>query len=246
MPLVAIIKVEYLKLFRRSNLLFIFLSLYLFITPVGRGFDALREKATASAGELLGVLSESMAIFSMLMMALFMVNNLGVDFHEGSYRRSIALGMTRKEYFSGKIFLVLLLGFGILLLKTFLFVVFGLALFNLPFNELLPALADLNMIYFFVGLAYAGFFGMAFMSVFRNRSIGLVFFPIWMLTEIFIMAFSLSGRAVINHNLFPGIAGWQLQTATNTEPVVYIVVIGYFAVFVLSTYFGLSLREVRK
>ncbi len=158
----------------------------------------------------------------------------------------VALGMTKKEYFSGKIFLVLLLGFGILVLKSFIFIVFGLALFNLPFNELILALADINMFFFFVGLVYAGFFGMAFISAFRNRSIGLVFFPIWMLTEIFILAFSLSGRVVINHILFPGIAGWQLQTTTNTEPVVLIVVIAYFAVFTLSSYLGLTLREVRK
>jgi hypothetical protein len=246
MPLIAMIKVEYLKLFRRSNLLFIFLSLYLFITPVGRGFDTLRENATVSAGGFLGVLSESMAIFSMLMMAVFMVNNLGVDFNEGSYRRSIALGMKKIEFFSGKVFLILLLSFGIILLKYCIYFVFGLALFKLPLTDLLLAFTDPNMIFFFVGLVFAGFFGMAFMTVFRNRSIGLVFFPIWMLTEIFVLAFSLSGRLGINHNLFPGIAGWQIQTTTNTEPIIYFVVIGYFSVFILSSYFGLTLREVRK
>ena len=246
MHLKAIFKTEIIKLFRRSNLLFIFLAIYLLITPVGRAYDAMREKVLTDPVELLLVLSESMAIFGMLLMAAFMVNNTGAEFQEGSYRRSIASGMKKTEFFSGKILLILFIGLCLIAGKICLYVIFGITMFRFPSGDLFWSLIHPQLIRFYSAMVFAGLFGFSFISVFKNRSVGLVFFPLWMLTEVFIFGFSLSEKTALNHNLFPGIAAWQIQSSSPPEQSVFIVFLGYLMLFIASSYFSIMLREVRK
>mgnify|MGYP001008416606 FL=1 len=85
------LKVEFIKLFRKSNVLFLLVLAYLYLTPIS---TLLQETKTISnALELYTQSQISLSIISLLVMAIFFTNSIGNDFVEGSYRKLIAIGL---------------------------------------------------------------------------------------------------------------------------------------------------------
>ena len=238
-----LLQIELVKLFRRSNVLFFFLFLYLFVTPVGRGIDMLKREELPVSSDVFMIIVGAFAIFGMLAMALFMVNNTGNDFNENSYRKGIANGLSKAGYFSGKLIFMLIIS-GLILFFTFLvYFIFGFFSGNFSLHEMVRGVSLLSVFHQLVALLYAGSWGLFMIMVFRNRTIGLVFFPFWMFTEIIVYVFSKAGYLWSLHGFFPGIAGYQLYTQPDFNLLQLGVVIIWGTVFITAAWYGLELRE---
>ncbi len=239
-----ILHIEFIKLFRRSNILFFFLMIYVLNSPVYRATAAVREQPMMLSSAFFEIVTGStLAIFGMLLLAIFMVNSIGNEFNEGSYRKSIAAGLKKSSFFYGKLFLILiptlLIIFWILLTYSLL----GIFAYDYSISNLLQGINIIKTLHVGIALYYAGLLGLFFISVFRNRTIGLVFFPFWFVPEFFLTVFSLTGRINIPHDFLPGAAGWQLFTSNGFEPKYLAIVALYSAICIIASFLALRLRE---
>lgn len=237
------IQLELLRLFRRSNVLFLFLFVYLLITPVGRAIDYNSSHLALSAEVFFNIISNSFSIFGLLMIALFMVNSVGNEFNEGSYRRMLAHGHTKQKYYIGKLMLILIIGFMVVIVVVLSYLTLGNWIADIQFSTLLSSIPLLKTINQFVALIYAGLFGFFFILVFRTRTIGLVFFPFWGITELMIYAMEKAGKIKHVSMFLPGLVGWNIFNSHTMNMQIVLVITMYSLVFLSASWCGLSLRE---
>ncbi|MBW6497622.1 MAG: ABC transporter permease [Bacteroidales bacterium] len=239
----ALFKIELLKLFRKSNVIFFFLSIYLFVTPISRGLDEISKEKVVLAGDFYLSIVNSFSIFGMLLLALFIVNSVGNEINEGSFRKALAVGVTKYEYLKGKLILIVVISLFVVFCALLVFFLFGFFSFKIPFDGLLKGVIGLSILKQFLSLFYAGLFGLFLILTFRNRTIGLVFFPFWLITEFFVYLFGYSGEIKTFYEFFPGIAGWLFYTSPIFSIEQFLIVIIYSTIFVTSSWYGLVLRE---
>ena len=238
-----ILHIEFIKLFRRSNILFFFLMIYVLNSPVFRATGAVREQPMMLSSAFFEILTDSVAIFGMLLLAIFLVNSIGNEFNEGSYRKSIAAGLKKSSFFYGKLFLILMPTLLIIFLVLLAYALFGIFAYDYSISNLFKGINVIKTLHAGIALYYAGLLGLFFISVFRNRTIGLVFFPFWTITEFFLYAFSHTERINIPHDFLPGAAGWQLFTSNGFEPKYLAIVALYSAICIIASFWALRLRE---
>ena len=243
MTLVKLAHIEYIKLFRRSNLLFLFLVVYLFLTPVGRGYDELKVLENPSVSDFFMAMVNSFSAMGLLLMAIFMVNNTGNDFNEGSYRKGIAMGLSIHDYFKGKLLLSVFLGVFVILSVVLLYFIFTIFFLREDAVLILKGINPVSILNQFVALTSVAYFGLFFIMFFRNRTIGLVFFPFWFITEFIVYILDKSGRQRLFAEYFPGISSYELFTSPYLELQPLMVVIIYITIFLTLAWYGLSLRE---
>ncbi len=237
----VLFRIEWIKLFRKSNVLFFFLSAYLIFTPVARGFDAINQGVEAR--DLFLSIVNSFSVMGMVLMAVFVVNSVGNEINEGSFRKALATGLTKGDFFTGKIVLILLISLFIVFSTLLIYLLFGLLVFSMPLKDVLNVIGGLSVLNQLGGLMLAGLFGLFFIFTFRNRTIGLVFYPFWLITEFFVYLFGFKDYYGGFYEFFPGIAGWQLYNSTSFDIQNVIIVIIYSAIFLTSAWYGLVLRE---
>lgn len=233
-------RIEKMKLFRRSNILFIFLIAYLYLTPFSASLRELSKNE--SLGILYSSLMNNLSIISLLIMSLFFVNSIGNDFTEGSYRKSLVMGLERKEYIFGKVILIFIISVIIFTLNILIYYIIASYRTNIGIwglTKVIPLIAPFNQI---IALFCAGLFGLFIIVLFRNRVIGLVFFPFWFTIEF--GAKLLEAKKNFPYTRFiPGNASFNLYNSSSFELANTIIVTSICLVFILSTWAGLEYRE---
>lgn len=234
------LKIEFIKLFRRSNVLFLFLIVYLSLTPL-----SLSHKMGSQGNEIrifFTNFSIYVSIISLLIMSIFFVNSVGNDFNEGSYRKLIAMGLTKKAYLMGKIVLVIVFSLFIFFFDIILYYFIGTLEYNYTLIDLIksiPLIAIFNQI---IALICAGLFGLFFITVFRNRIIGLVFFPFWLSLEFsFKILEKLKEVEFVKY--LPGNAFFNLFIKTSFVIENFIIVLSTGLLFIIASWAGLKYRE---
>ncbi len=243
MNISTLIKIEYTKLFRRSNILFLFLFLYLMLTPVGRVSDQFFDATSVNSLDFLKVTLQSISIFGMLLMAIFLVNNTGNDFNEGSYRKNLAVGLTKRDYFIGKLLLIFFFSVFVIVFTIFSYLSFGTFAYKLSLYSLFEEILSINLLNQFLALFNAGLFGLFFITVFRNRIIGLVFFPFWLFTEFVLLIVNELKTLKLPVGFFPGRACFNLYNSHVFDLEALVIVIVISIIFITSAWLGLFLRE---
>ena len=246
MSLKNLIHIEYLKLFRRSNLLFLFLTIYLFITPLTRAYDKISriESASVTVDDFFVAMVNSFSVMGMLLLAIFMVNNTGNDFNEGSYKKNLAFGLSPGDYMKGRLMLSGALIAFVMLATLLLYFIFSFIYFDTGFINVLRAVNIYSLINQAFALISAAGFGIFFIMVFRNRTIGLVFFPFWFITEFIVYLLDRSGRIRLLSEYFPGASAYDLYTFIGFDITLLAVVIIYITIFFTGAWYGLLLRRV--
>lgn len=240
-----VIYVEYLKLFRRSNLVFLFLAAYLFITPIGRGFDELKAAETITSTDLFFAMVNAFSFMGLLLLAIFMVNNTGNDFQEGSYKKCLAIGLSQQAYFLSKLGLSAFLGLFVISSSLIVYFVFSIFLFKAGFGATVLGISWYSLLNQLVALFGAAFFGLFMIMVFRNRTIGLVFFPFWFFTELIVYIIDRSGARNLFSSYLPGVSFYELYTLPVFDLKVMAIAVIYVTLFLTSAWYGLVLREIR-
>ncbi|TVQ09274.1 MAG: hypothetical protein EA361_15555 [Bacteroidetes bacterium] len=243
MSLRNLVHIEYLKLFRKSNLLFLFLAVYLFVTPIGRGYDELKIAESLSVDDLFLAMVNSFSVMGLLLLAIFMVNNTGNDFNEGSYRKSLAIGLTRGDYLKGKLLLSGFLCLFVIISTLLLYFVFSIFFLKAGIIEVLQGINFLSLLNQLIALSGAAFFGLFIIMVFRNRTIGLVFFPFWFITEFIVFLIDRSGTQRLFSVYFPGISSYELYTMQVFDVKSMAITLIYATIFLTAAWYGLTLRE---
>lgn len=243
MTLVNLARIEYIKLFRKSNLLFFFLAVYLFITPIGRGYEELKVMDNPVAGDFFMAMVNSFSIMGLLLMAIFMVNSTGNDFNEGSYRKGIAMGLSIQDYYKGKLLLSGFLSVFVILSVLLIYLIFAVLFLRTDAVDIAKGINPASILNQFIALTSAAYFGLFFIMFFRNRTIGLVFFPFWFITEFIVYLLDKSGTQRLFAEFFPGISSYELFTSPDLELQSLMVVIIYITIFLTMAWYGLSLRE---
>ena len=236
-----VMRLELARLFRRSNILFFFLSVYVFITPIGRFSSSMSQKI--STEDMFTGTIESMSIFALLLMSIFMINNIGNELNEGSYRKMLALGLDKRQYFEGKLFLILLIAFSITLLCV---VVYCMLVIFVVDNSIVDILSGINLygaLHQFIGLSFIGLFGLSFIMVFRSRTVGLVFFPFWFFTEFFAFLMTKTKTNILIADYMPGVLGWSLHNNQINSNQQVLMLIIYSTIFITTAWYGLVLRD---
>ncbi len=232
---------ELARLFRRSNILFFFLFVYVLLTPIGRFID--HTSHTTNASIFYEGFVHSISLFSMLLMAIFIVNNIGNEFNEGSYRKMLVVGLEKKEYFAGKLILVVIIAFLVTVCCSALYFLLGLLVVEGSILDLLIGLSFCGVLDQFFGLIFIGLFGLFFIMVFRSRTIGLVFFPFWFFTEFFAYLLSKTNKNLIIADYLPGVLGWRLHNSRFDNDLQILMVIIFTTIFITAAWYGLALRE---
>ncbi len=238
-----LVHIEYLKLFRKSNLLFLFLAVYLFVTPIGRGYDELKIAENLSVDDLFFAMVNSFSVMGLLLLAIFMVNNTGNDFNEGSYRKSLAIGLTHGNYMKGKVLLTGFLVLFVIISTLLLYFIFSIFFLKTGIEEMLYGIKLHSLLNQMIALSGAAFFGLFIIMVFRNRTIGLVFFPFWFITEFFVYAIDRSGTQRLYSEYFPGISSYELYTMPVFDVKTMAITLIYATLFLTAAWYGLILRE---
>jgi hypothetical protein len=236
-------RIEYIKLFRRSNLLFFFLAAYLFITPIGRGYDEIKTLENPVVSDFFIAMVNSFSIMGLLLMAIFMVNSTGNDFNEGSYRKGIAMGLPIQDYFKGKLVLTGFVSVFVILSVLIFYLIFAVFFLRADALEIARGIKLVSILNQFVALTGAASFGLFFIMFFRNRTIGLVFFPFWFITEFIVYLLDKSGRQRLLAEFFPGISTYELYTGMDLNIQTLMVVVIYITIFLTTAWYGLTLRE---
>ena len=237
------LKIELVKLFRKSNILSLLVFGYLYF---GMLYTISQEtKATPSELDFYTNLQIILSPIGLLVMALFFVNSIGNDFVEGSYRKLIALGLSVKEYLVGKLMLILLFAALILLSNTALFYLFGMVKLNSSTPVLLGCITIPSIVNQTIALFTAGVFGFLFVAVSRNRVIGLVFFPLWLSFEFVFRLMEYRSDTKLLTTFSPGNALFNLYNTTNADAKPLLVVLITGIVFVTTIYLSLKYRDVK-
>ena len=233
------LKIEIIKLFRRSNVLFFFLIFYLSLTPLSSTYQL---DNIANDIDFFKNFSIKVSIFSLLIMAIFFVNNVGNDFNEGSYRKLIAMGLTKNSYLTGKIVLVLLFTLFIVFYNLVLYYIAGTIDYNFTFIDFIKSISFSAILNQITALICAGLFGLFFITVFRNRIIGLVFFPLWLSLEFYFKLLEKVNDVQIV-KFFPGNAFFNLFVKYTFvfEKFIIAILIGFL--FLIACWAGLKYRE---
>jgi len=245
MDLSTLLKIEYIKFFRRSNVLFFFLFLYLIITPIGRGLDMMQEGGVVNATDFYIGIAGSFSIFGMLLMAIFIVNSTGNEFNEGSYRKILATGLSKKDFFTGKFLLIIIAAFFVIFFSLLIYFAFGTLAIKASLYELINGINPVSILNQFTALFLAGIFGLSFIAGFRNRTIGLVFFPFWVFAELIVFLLDVTETARIPSAYFPGVAGWSLYNSSKFDSELFIIAAIFILIFLICAWSGLILREER-
>lgn len=243
MNISTIIKIEYTKLFRRSNVLFLFLFLYLMLTPIQMIPHQFIGDSSVNYFDLLKPTLRYISIFGMLLMAIFLVNNTGNDFNEGSYRKNLAVGLTKKDYFTGKLLLIFFFSIFVIVFTIFSYLLLGKLAYKLSLYSLFKEMMSVNLLNQFLALFNAGLFGLFFITVFRNRIIGLVFFPFWLITEFSAFLLEKSETLRLYTHFWPGQAGFNLYNSLVFDLEALLIIIVISIIFVTSAWLGLLWRE---
>lgn len=246
MNLKNLIHIEYLKLFRRSNLLFLFLAIYLFSAPLMRGFDKINQIENVTVDDFFVAMVNSFSIMGLLLLAIFMVNNTGNDFNEGSYKKSRAMGLSPGDYMKGKLLLSGFLIVFVILSTLLLYFIFTSIYLKPGFINIVLGVNFYSLINQMVALVSATGFGLFFIMVFRNRTIGLVFFPFWLITEFILFLIDRSGFLRLYSEFLPGVSAYELYTFTGIDITLLAVVIIYISIFFTGAWYGLTLRGVSR
>lgn len=234
-------KYEKVKLFRRSNVLFILLVIYLYLTPLS---VSSREVSSNSSLEVLfGSMMSSFSVVSLLVMSLFFVNSVGNDFVEGSYRKSLAIGLSKKEYLLGKLVLVLMFSTAIFLVNFLIFLIVA----KFKINQNLPSVLEFVSIVIpinqILSLFCAGLFGLFFIVLFRNRVLGLVFFPFWLSIEFIARIYGVKKKVFPYSDFFPGNASYNLYNSIDFDWKYFLVITIISFLFIICIWAGLEYRE---
>ncbi|MFO8234678.1 MAG: ABC transporter permease [Bacteroidales bacterium] len=233
-------KIELVKLFRHSNVLFLFLIVYLNLTPISLSYQIV--DSTTISDDFFTNFSAHFAIYSLLIMAIFFVNSIGNDFSEGSFRKLIAMGLSKQSYLIGKILLIILFSLFILFLNVILYYILGILKFEYAFFDLTSSIPYAGIFNQTIALICAGLFGLFFITVFRNRIIGLVFFPFWVSIEFYFKLME-QIKDLYFAKFIPGNALFNLYAnpAFEFDSFIIIALIGSF--FFIASWSGLKHRE---
>ncbi|MDD4385013.1 MAG: ABC transporter permease [Bacteroidales bacterium] len=235
------LKVEFIKLFRKSNVLFLLVLAYLYLTPIS---TLLQETKTISnALELYTQSQISLSIISLLVMAIFFTNSIGNDFVEGSYRKLIAIGLNKKEYIIGKLLLTLLFSTLIFGMNLSLYLILGITKLDTSLSMLSSHLTVALVLNQILSLFTAGVFGFLFIAVFRNRVVGLVFFPLWLSIEFTFRLMEYHSEIKILTTFSPGNALFNLYNTLNIEFIPLIIVVTTCILFITIIYQNLKHRD---
>lgn len=175
-------------------------------------------------------------------MAIFFVNSIGNDFNEGSYRKLIAMGLSKKSYLTGKALLVILVSIFIFFFNLTVYYTFGILNFDYAFIDLTRSIPYAGILNQIIALICAGLFGIFFISVFRNRTIGLVFFPFWLGIEFYLKLME-QIKNLQFVKFIPGNALFNLYTKSTFESGTFIIVAFTGILFFIVSWIGLKYRE---
>ena len=244
MSLKTILSLEFTRLFRRSSLVFLFLAMYVLLTPIGRGVDQFRSNETYLLSELYQIIAGSISIFGMLFMALFWVNNIGNEFNERSYRKLLVLGVQKKEYLTGKLLMSLLLAMVFLAFTLIVYVSLAIIFTEETIFVALGSISMASMFNQLLALYLPALFGLFIVIVFRSKTVGLIFFPFWFFTELFFYIQSMINHSNVFVGFLPGVIGWNMYNSHQLmEFKYYFAAIMYAVIFITSSWFGLKLRD---
>ncbi|MDY0201520.1 MAG: hypothetical protein WC951_05095 [Bacteroidales bacterium] len=235
------LKVERIKLFRRSNILFLLILAYLYLTPLSN--FSLQTETIPNVLEFYTKLQIFLSPISLLAMALFFVNSIGNDFVEGSYRKLIAIGLSKKEYIAGKLLLTLLFSTLIFAMNLVLYFIYGITKLNASLPILLNNLTIAIVLNQILSLFAAGVFGFLIIAVLRNRTVGLVFFPFWLSIEFGFRLFGKHAENEVLTTFSPGNALFNLYNTLNFELIPLIIVITTAILFITIIYQSLKHRD---
>jgi len=206
--------------------------------------DSIARMSGLSEPDFFSAFYASVCAGALLLMALFGVNSAGKEFSEGSYRRALALGLTKTDFFNGKLQAISILGFIIISFSFLMFLLFTLFYTNNPFPFEISNIPFLSLFYKFFALIYAGILGFTFIISFRNTSFGLVFFPVLMFTEFIL---HISARMENNPSIFlnymPGTVGWHLFNSNTFNLNAFGLVALYSIVLIVVGYLVLMIKE---
>lgn len=237
------IRIEFIRLFRHSNVLFLFLAFHLLLSPLSLIHQIGNE--TLEINLYYEYFSKHFSIFTLMIVALFFVNSAGNDFTEGSYRKLIAMGMKRVEYIIGKFVLLLIMSIVVILLMIVLTFLFGVFSFDYSFSDLLEAFLPVSVLNQLMALTCAGLFGLFIIVLFRNRVIGLVFIPFWLSAEFSLRILSERDGTLQIVNYLPGNACYNLYSEISFHQALFLKVFFLCTFFLVGIILIMNNREER-
>lgn len=173
-----IISTELLKLPRLGN--YILLSLLLLLYT---GFTLLYfyqfglMEGNASFGDIGAQLLSTEVGIAGLLIAIFIIMNVGKEYSDGTLRKNIIDGYTRDDFFSGKLSILLLCVLGSFILGLITLVIVGLALGEL--DGVMDLMNSSFLINFFIKILYKGLFALFLIFLFRKIAFSIVAYFLW-------------------------------------------------------------------
>jgi ABC-type transport system involved in multi-copper enzyme maturation permease subunit len=238
-------RLEIIKLFRMSNFVLFFLFLTFFLPQSGT-INSVARMSGLLESDFFSAYFASVCAGALLLMTLFGVNSAGKEFSEGSFRRALAMGYTKTDFYLGKLQAISFFGILILFFTLLMYIVFGLTEFNLAFSFDLSTIPFFSLAYKFFALFYAGVLGLTFIIMFRNTAFGLVFFPVLMFTEITLHIFARLENQINSFvNYMPGTVGWHLFNTNDFDAKAFSMVAFYTIFLIGLSYWRLNTQELR-
>lgn len=237
-------RLEIIKLFRMSNFVLFFLFLTFFL-PQSSTMESVARISGLFEPDLFSAYYAKVCAGALLLMALFGVNSGGKEFSEGTYRRALAMGYTKTDFYLGKLQAISIFAILILFFTFMMFMLVGLTEPNLTFSFDLAIIPFFSLAYKFFALFFAGVLGLTFIIMFRNTAFGLVFFPVLMFVEIFLnMIARIENQINSFVNYMPGTVGWHLFN-TNDFDVKAISIVAFYTIFLVGlSYWRLNKQEM--
>lgn len=241
----VLVRLEIIKLFRMSNFVLFFLFLTFFLPQAGT-MESVARISGLFEPNLFSAYFAKVCAGALLLMALFGVNSAGKEFSEGSYRRALAMGYTITDFYLGKLQAISIFAILILLFTFIMFMLVGFAEPKLAFSFDLATIPFFSLAYKFFALFFAGVLGLTFIIVFRNTSLGLVFFPMLLIAEIFLnMIAKIEKQTDSIVNFMPGTVGWHLFNTNDFDAKAFSMVAFYTIFLIGLSYWRLNTQELR-
>lgn len=238
-------KIELIKLFRMSNIVLFFLFLMLFLP---------QESTTIRVSKMAGLFEPNLfsayyakvCAGALLLMALFGVNSAGREFSEGSYLRTLAMGYTKTDFYLGKLQAISIFSILILLFTFIMYILAGYTEPQLPFLFDLSSIPLLSLANKFFSLFYSGVIGFTFIILFRNTSLGLVFFPVLLIVEIVMHVLArIENQTNSFISFMPGTVGWRLFNSNDFDTKALSIVVLYTIILIGLSYWRLMKKDMR-
>lgn len=183
MSFIKIIRIESVKLLRPAN--FVLLGLMLLTYTAIASIYFLMYKIESPNADIKTGLFKGLILMESglvgLFIAIFIIMNIGKEYSDGTLRKNIIDGYTREQFFTGKLWMLLICIFLVFIFGKLVILTAGLLVSH--FEDALLFLTPSVIINSFMQLLSIGFFSFFLIFLTRNLTISILVYFLWSTLE---------------------------------------------------------------